>query len=49
MLFDGEVAFRRSRESHIEIHNEENEAPYVAGHSDMDLHLADQQEDTVIQ
>lgn len=39
--FDEEVAFRRSRESHVEIDSEEHEAPRDANLSILDIHPSD--------
>lgn len=41
VTFDGEVAFRRSKESHMEIDNEEQEAPRDAYFSTPDIHSSD--------
>lgn len=41
VTFDEEVAFKRSRESHMEIGGEELEAPRDADSSNIDIHPLD--------
>ena len=45
VTFDEEVAFKRSRESHMEIDGEELEAPRDADCSTLDIHSSDDQKE----